>query len=62
MSGTSPRATFASFEESTAEDWAIISPQLNLTQSLVPDRVMSLLRDLKTDHGGFPVDRLEHSL
>jgi predicted HD phosphohydrolase len=57
-----PRATFTSFEESTAEDWAIIAPQLRITQSFVADRVIGLLRELKFDHGGFPVDRLEHSL
>jgi len=62
MSAPHSRAAFSSFEESTAEDWAIISPQLNVTHSFVPDRVMALLRDLKNDHGGFPVDRLEHSL
>ena len=57
-----PRAKFSTFAESTAEDWAIIAPLLNVTQSFVPDRVLTLLRDLKNDHGGFPVDRLEHSL
>ncbi|HET6917133.1 MAG TPA: HD domain-containing protein [Acidimicrobiales bacterium] len=62
MTTSSTRAKFKTFEESTAEDWALISPQLNVTQSFVPDRVLSLLRDLKADHGGFPVDRLEHSL
>jgi predicted HD phosphohydrolase len=56
------RTGFRSFAESTAEDWAIIEPQLVVTQSLVPDRVMSLLAELRADHGGFPVDRLEHSL
>jgi predicted HD phosphohydrolase len=56
------RATFRSFEESTAEDWALITPQLAITQSLVADRVIELLRALAFDHGGFPVDRLEHSL
>ncbi len=56
------RAKFTTFEESTAEDWAIIAPQLNVTQGMVADRVIGLLRDLETDHGGFPVDRLEHSL
>jgi predicted HD phosphohydrolase len=56
------RARFTSFEESTAEDWALITPQLEITQSHVADRVISLMRDLKFDHGGFPVDRLEHSL
>ena len=62
MTDTAQRARFTSFEESTAEDWALITPQLNVTQSLVPARVIDLLRALKTDHGGFPVDRLEHSL
>ena len=56
------RASFTSFEESTAEDWAVIVPQLPITQAMVADRVIGLLRDLQFDHGGFPVDRLEHSL
>ena len=62
MTLTARQAKFRSFEESTAEDWAIISPQLNVTQSLVPEHVLEQMRYLKTDHGGFPVDRLEHSL
>jgi len=57
-----PRATFTSFEESTAEDWAIIYPQLETTQSFVAERVIDLMRALEFDHGGFPVNRLEHSL
>jgi predicted HD phosphohydrolase len=57
-----PQTSFTSFEESTAEDWAIIHPQLEVTQSYVPDRVLGLLRDLEQDLGGFPVNRLEHSL
>ncbi len=56
------RAAFTSFEESTAEDWAIITPQLEVTQSHVAERVIALMRDLESDHGGFPVTRLEHSL
>jgi predicted HD phosphohydrolase len=57
-----PRASFTTFEESTAEDWAMIIPQISVTQSLVADRVIGLMRELETDHGGFPVNRLEHSL
>ena len=57
-----PRASFTKFEDSTAEDWAIIAPQLNVTQSFVAERTIGLLRDLEADHGGFPVNRLEHSL
>jgi predicted HD phosphohydrolase len=57
-----PRATFTAFSESTAQDWAIIAPQLEVAQSLVPERVLALLRAMRDDYGGFPVDRLEHSL
>jgi predicted HD phosphohydrolase len=59
---TATRAAFSTFAESTAEDWAIITPQLDVTQSFVPARVVELLRVMGTDHGGFPVSRLEHSL
>jgi predicted HD phosphohydrolase len=56
------RASFKSFAESTSEDWALICPQLEVTQNLVADRVLEQLRYLRNDHGGFPVDRLEHCL
>jgi predicted HD phosphohydrolase len=56
------RATFTSFAESTEADWAIITRQSEVTQSLVADNVLEQLRMLRNDHGGFPVDRLEHSL
>jgi predicted HD phosphohydrolase len=56
------RTQFTSLADSTAEDWAIIAPQLDVTQSFVPDRVLKLLRAMRSDHGGFPVDRLEHCL
>jgi predicted HD phosphohydrolase len=56
------RAGFKNLAESTAEDWALITPQLNLTQSHVPGRVLGLLQVMGSDYGGFPVTRLEHSL
>ncbi|NNE74490.1 MAG: phosphohydrolase, partial [Acidimicrobiales bacterium] len=56
------RASFKTFEESTQEDWAKIIPQLTHTQNLVADRVLDMLRALENDCGGFPVNRLEHSL
>jgi predicted HD phosphohydrolase len=56
------RARFTSFEESTAADWSIIAANLATTQSHVADNVLAQLRMLRNDHGGFPVDRLEHSL
>jgi predicted HD phosphohydrolase len=55
-------ASFTNLAESTAEDWALIAPQLDLTQSHVPDRVLGLLQAMGSDYGGFPVSRLEHSL
>ena len=57
-----PRATFTTLGESVAEDWEIIVPQARTTQNMVADRVIGLLSELSSDHGGFPVDRLEHSL
>ena len=57
-----PRTAFSTLADSTAEDWAIIAPQLEVAQSFVPDRVLGLLRQMKHDYGGFPVNRLEHSL
>jgi predicted HD phosphohydrolase len=59
---TPERTSFKSFEESTAQDWAVIAPQLSVTQGLVADRVIGLLRELGEDYGGFPINRLEHSL
>lgn len=56
------RATFTSFQESTKADWDLIVPQLEVTQQMVADHVLHLLRGLESDHGGFPVNRLEHSL
>ena len=61
-SAVAARASFRSFDESTADDWAIIAPQLAVTQSFVPDRILEQLGHLRSDHGGFPIDRLEHSL
>jgi predicted HD phosphohydrolase len=61
-SDINPQASFKNLAESTAEDWALIAPQLNTTQSHVPDRVLGLLQAMGSDYGGFPVTRLEHSL
>lgn len=55
------RASFRSFEESTADDWAIIRANDETVVNLA-DHVLEQLRHLGSGHGGFPVDRLEHSL
>ena len=62
MNETAPRATFRSMDEGTAEDWAVIAPQFFGYGAGLPDRVLDHLRLLDGDYGGFPVDRLQHSL
>jgi predicted HD phosphohydrolase len=57
-----PRATFKSMEQSTQADWACIVPEAKAMAKALPDRVMAHLKLLDGDHGGFPVDRLTHSL
>ena len=57
-----PRATFKRMEQSTQQDWACILPEAMAMARTLPDRVLAHLRLLDGDHGGFPVDRLTHSL
>ncbi|MGB0800404.1 MAG: HD domain-containing protein [Ilumatobacteraceae bacterium] len=56
------RASFTTFEESTAADWSVIASQLPVTQAIAAANIVEQLRMLERDHGGFPVSRLEHSL
>jgi predicted HD phosphohydrolase len=49
-------------DESTQEDWALIMAEDAKMARTLPDRVLAHLRLLGGDHGGFPVDRLTHSL
>jgi predicted HD phosphohydrolase len=62
ISGEHERAAFRSFQESTAQDWAIIARNAPETQRRVAEHALMLLRALDSDHGGFPVSRLQHSL
>jgi len=57
-----PRASFRSFQESTYDDWQIIGVAFNAYAAALPERVLKHLELLRGDHGGFPVDRLEHCL
>lgn len=60
--GAEPRATFRAMAEGTQEDWdKIATAKLNFDAGLA-DRVMTHLRLLDGDFGGFAVDRLTHSL
>ena len=56
------RAKFTRMTEGTAEDWAIIGTEYRNFAKGVADRVLDHLRLLDGDFGGFPVDRLQHSL
>ncbi len=56
------RATFTRMEHSTQQDWALIVPEAMQMARSLPDRVLAHLRLLDGDFGGFPVDRLTHSL
>ncbi|KAF1055082.1 MAG: hypothetical protein GAK43_00511 [Stenotrophomonas maltophilia] len=55
-------ARFTHMEDGTAEDWSIISRDFAQYAALLPDRILTHLRLLDGDFGGFPVDRLTHSL
>ena len=56
------RASFTSMEDSTADDWKNIASQFMPFAKALPDRILAHLRLLHGDFGGFPVDRLTHSL
>jgi predicted HD phosphohydrolase len=56
------KPAFTSFDDSTTGDWQIIGRQMKVTQRLVADNVLALMRVLGSDHGGFPISRLEHCL
>ena len=56
------RAGFTAMADGTAEDWAIISTHYMDFAKSLPDRVLAHLKLLDGDFGGFPIDRLQHSL
>jgi predicted HD phosphohydrolase len=56
------RARFKAMTEGTQEDWMAIVRAAAPHRNELPDRILAHLNMLKGDHGGFPVDRLEHSL
>ena len=62
MHGAAERAKFREMKEGTAEDWAIIGADYMQFAQGLPDRVLAHLKLLDGDFGGFPVDRLTHSL
>jgi predicted HD phosphohydrolase len=57
-----PRAKFRSMVEGTQEDWSAIAEHFVPFAADVATRVLDHLKLLDGDYGGFPVDRLTHSL
>lgn len=56
------QANFHKMSDSTAEDWQGIMGEQMQFLSKLPDRILAHLQLLDEDYGGFPVDRLQHSL
>src|SRR3954470_17397008 len=56
------RAHFTRMEDATREDWRLILSNYRPWANALPDRVIAHLRLLEGEHGGNPVDRLEHCL
>jgi predicted HD phosphohydrolase len=56
------RARFRAMTEGTREDWQLIWREMERFAGQLPDRLIAHLELLRGDHGGFPVDRLEHCL
>ena len=55
-------AQFTDLQHSKEEDWKIIGEDFKVYASKLADRVIAHLQLLDGDFGGFPVDRLTHSL
>ena len=56
------QAKFTAMTEGTQEDWAAIMKAAGPHNRTLPDRLISHLKMLGGDYGGYSVDRLEHSL
>lgn len=62
MNEIADQAAFRAMTEGTAEDWAIIAAHAGPYSRGLASRVLDHLKLLDGDYGGFPVDRLTHSL
>ncbi len=56
------RATFKTMADSAQEEWQLISDNNREFSKGLADRILTHLKLLDGDFGGFAVDRLEHSL
>lgn len=53
---------FAALADSTAADWVLLTEAFTPFLADLPNRILAQMRALEHDHGGFPVNRLEHCL
>ena len=60
--GAQERAKYIQMADGTLEDWQIIGKHAGAFQRGLAGRVLSHLKLLDGDFGGYPVDRLEHSI
>jgi predicted HD phosphohydrolase len=58
----STATNFTSLANTTLEDWNVITGESRVFTADLYNRVMAHLRLLDGDFGGFPIDRLQHSL
>ena len=56
------RVYFTNMTDATREDWRVILSNYKVWAKALPDRILAHLRLLDGEHGGNPVDRLQHSL
>ena len=57
-----PRARFTAMDHSTQEDWMAVAANYLPFAARGGERILKHLSLLKGDHGGFAIDRFEHSL
>jgi predicted HD phosphohydrolase len=62
MSASDERAQFTAMTEGTQADWALIASEMVEFGKSLPDRAIDHMMLLDGDHGGFPIDRLQHCL
>jgi len=62
MNEEARRANFRAMDESSQEDWQLIASHFMSFNQGLADRVLAHLRLLEGDYGGFPIDRMQHSL
>ena len=60
--GMSDRAQFTDLTKGTKQDWEVIAAHQKPFAKGLPARILTHLRLLDGDFGGFPVDRLAHSV